>query len=304
MYVPELETKRQLLRPLALEDDAALYAIYSDPTAMRLWHTPPHRSIQETRSYIGALIDGSARPWAIVRRSGGPAIGLIYFLDDSRTPGLGYILAPALWRDGLMSEAVQAVIRYGFERWEIERIELWIDERNIASQKVAEGAGFRLRGAFRQKYPHATMPHETYVYGLRAEEWAPGQFSSRHKEIDTYSMVPVLPTLDVQRTMEYYRDKLGFRITLVLDEPPTYGAVSLGQWSVTGAHIRFSKNASPQTSGVALYLNVGAGVDELCETYRKAGVSVVDEPSTKPWGTREFAIMDCNGVVLRFGTPV
>ena len=53
-----------------------------------------------------------------------------------------------------------------------------------------------------------------------------------------------------------------------------------------------------------LYIFVGRDIDQLYESYRAAGVTMQDEPTSYPWGLREFAIEDNNGHILRFGTHV
>ena len=117
----------------------------------------------------------------------------------------------------------------------------------------------------------------------------------------------MLAVPDVRAAAEFYRDKLGFDINLLFGEPPSYATVSFSEWSVAGAHIAFSGDApaaaAAAAGGIVLYLNVGPDLDELYEMYRAAGVVVVEKPATRPWGIREFSIEDCNGYIVKFGTP-
>jgi ribosomal-protein-alanine N-acetyltransferase len=303
---PEIETERLRLRPLTPEYAEALHEIYSDTEVMNYWHSSPHQSPEQTRTLIASLIEGPALAWVLVPRfEETAAIGLIYFLNASATPGMGYILGSRYWRNSLMSEAIRAVVRFGFESRLLERIELWIHIQNSPSQRIAERNGFKRRGVFRQKFPHEAVSHETLVYGLRSDEWrGDGSEQGRVRPIPAYSLIPVLTVPDIRVAAEFYRDKLGFAITLLFGEPPTYGSVSFSEWSVAGAHIAFSvRDAPADPGGVTLYLNVGPDLDDLFETYRTAGVVVVEQPVTRPWGIREFTIEDCNGYTLKFGTP-
>lgn len=110
---------------------------------------------------------------------------------------------------------------------------------------------------------------------------------------------------NVQRTAEYYRDVLGFEIDFLFGTPPTYGAVSLATWTATGAHIRFAQTDSELSANLAsLYINVGPDIDILCETYRKLGATIKNGPIVMPWGMKEFTVVDCDGYLLCFGTPV
>ena len=300
----EIATERLILRPLSLEHAAALYEIHADAEAMRFWHAPPHKHADETRAMIYELISGPERVWVLCHRGGRDGIGLVYYLGNVGRPGMGYLLHPQYWGKGLMSEAVRGALEYGFSSLCLDQVELWIDARNLASQRVAERAGFARRAAFRHKYPHEALSHETLVFGFRIEEWRADAVARRPRPIQAYSLQPVLAVPDVRATAEYYRDKLGFEIAFLFGDPPTYGAVSLNEWSATGASIHLSQvGAPPPVGAIALYINVGPGIDALHEMYRARGVDMVGEIVQQPWGMREFAIRDCNGYVLRFGTP-
>lgn len=301
---PVIETERLLLRPLEPAHAAALHQVFADPQATRYWQAPPHRDVDVTRRMIEAHVAGSERAWALLERGGGDAVGIVYYLGNPGAPGMGYILNRRHWRKGLMSEAVRGALTYGFETLGFDRVELWIDSHNVASQRLAESVGFRRRSAFRQKYPHDAASHEKLVYGLRIEEWRPEVAAGRSPAMRVYSLQPALAVTDVRATAEYYRDKLGFQIGFMFGEPPTYAGLWLGEWSATGANIHLSRADPPLlTRGISLYINVGPGIDELHATFRARGVDMAGEVVQQPWGMREFVIRDCNGYVLRFGTP-
>ena len=103
----EIATERLILRPLAPEHAAALYEIHADPEAMRFWHAPPHKHLDETRAMVDELIGGPERVWVLCQRDGKEGIGLVYYLGNVGRPGMGYILHPGYWGKGLMSEAVR-----------------------------------------------------------------------------------------------------------------------------------------------------------------------------------------------------
>ena len=302
---PRLATPRLVLEPVGLQHTQALHEVFADAEAMRFWHEAPHASDERTRTMIGALVGGTERAWALLPREGGGAIGLVYYLGNPGAPGMGYILSPRHWRQGLMSEAVEAALAYGFETLKLDRVELWIDARNVPSQRLAERAGFRRRGAFRQKYAHEAASHEKLVYGLRLEEWRPNARAEVQKRpIEAYSLQPILAVADVRATAEYYRDKLGFEITFLFGDPPTYAGVRLAHWMATGAVIHLSRTeALPPVAGLALYVDIGPGIDALHASFAARGVTMLGEVLSQPWGQREFAIRDCNGYTLRFGTP-
>jgi len=300
----EIETERLVLRPLAPEHTEALHAIYADPEAMRFWQEPPHKGPDATRAMVDALVAGPARAWVLCPRDDRTAVGLVYYLGNPGVSGMGYILGPRHWGQGLMSEAVRGALAFGFASLRLDRVELWIDARNLASRRVAEATGFTRRSAFRQRYAHDATSHEKLVYGLRIDEWRPDAVASAPRLIEAYNAQPVLIVRDVRATAEFYRDKLGFEIGFLFGAPPTYAGLWLGEWTATGFNVHLAHaDPPPPAQGLALYLNVGPGIDRLHATYQARGVDMLGEVVRQPWGAREFAIQDCNGYVLRFGTP-
>jgi len=57
---------------------------------------------------------------------------------------LGYWLAESYWGKGIITQAIRAIVDYGFETFEIDRIFARPFGSNIASQKVLEKVGFIL----------------------------------------------------------------------------------------------------------------------------------------------------------------
>lgn len=112
-------------------------------------------------------------------------------------------------------------------------------------------------------------------------------------EIRCHSITPTIVVDDVVATTDFYRDSLGFELGFLWGEPPTYGAVRLGETA-----IHFSKGAG-STEGFWLYVIVD-DVDALHDRYVAAGLDVLDEPESHPWGMREFGVRDLNGLKLVF----
>ncbi|MCS7062263.1 MAG: GNAT family N-acetyltransferase [Anaerolineae bacterium] len=307
-----IETDRLVQRSLAMDDAPSLHSEFTHPEAMRFWHMPPHADLSETQAMIARELAGDGCAWTVSRRGDPDAIGLVYYLGNPGPPGLGYILHPAHWGQGYMTEAVRAAVNYGFTILGLDRVELWIDADNVASRRLASRLGFTSRGRFSQKFPHRANVHETFVYGLHVSEWPQPQSEQTDQLLRRaapanrfYRLEPVLPVPDVRTAAEYYRDRLGFTIDYLYGDPPTHASVSRGEWTTEGARIQFSRAAEGRTAlpDGALYVFVGPDIDGLCEQYRAQGVHIESEPATYPWGMREFHIRDCHGYLIRFGAP-
>ena len=298
-------TQRLQLRPLDLNDATALFAVYRDPAAMRFMHEPPHVDVGQTRTTLAHMLTADACWWAICLRGDDRARGFVGYLANTNVPGMGYILHPDLWGSGYMTEAVHAALEVGFTSPELDRVELWINDANIASRKVAQRTGFSLRGRFRMRYPHAATAHDKLVFGLYRYEWE-AQHLAPTRPIPLYRLQPILSVLDVKESAAFYCDQLEFTLDFLYGNPPVHGAVACNEWTTEGVTIQLSKvNSLPVAiHGMALYIFAGPDLDSRHERYAARGVTVIQPPSTMPWGMREFQIADNTGYRLRFGTPV
>jgi uncharacterized glyoxalase superfamily protein PhnB len=114
------------------------------------------------------------------------------------------------------------------------------------------------------------------------------------------SISPVLPANDLLETVRWYEQQLGFRCLFVYPkEAPDYGAVSRDAAEI---HF-FPASVDPKKNDWMCYLRV-RGIETLYDEYRAKGLIHPNAPlETKPWGQREFAVIDLNGTLLTFGQP-
>jgi uncharacterized glyoxalase superfamily protein PhnB len=109
-------------------------------------------------------------------------------------------------------------------------------------------------------------------------------------------VIPELPVLDVDVTLAYYRDILGFRVEgrhLGEANEVVFGSVLRGR-----ANIYFSKKNEPIAKS---YCWIGVDeVDHLSATLKAKGARVVEDPADKPWGYRQFTVEDIAGHDLTF----
>ena len=298
-----MQTDRLDLRRLEQRDAPALFALYSHTESMRFMPTLPHTSVDETHAFLTQQLSmPGGHDWAICLKGEDEAIGVVNFLGGTRLPGMGYTLHPDHWGQGYTAEACRPVLDYGFTELGYDRVELWINEENGASIRVAEKLGFRPKGRLAQKYAHETAHHHMLVYGLLAGEW--NNSAPVGTQPATFlGIEPVLPVHDVAATAEYYQDKLGFHIDFLFGEPADHAAVSRGEWS--GSMVTIQLTHVPEERALAsagyLYILVDASLDQLFAVYRSKGVTLLSEPADKPWGMREFDVSDCNGHRLIFG---
>lgn len=113
------------------------------------------------------------------------------------------------------------------------------------------------------------------------------------------SSTAIFASSDIEATLTFYKDVLGFESTWTWGEPPTFGSASMG-----GVTIMF--NLQPElcakVRGHQHWVKVD-DVDELYRTHLAKGAKVVEEVEDKPWGMREYVVEDLNGYYLRFAGP-
>ena len=139
-----IETARLRLRRARMSDLADLFAVFSDPRAMRYWDTPPHEDIARTAAWLPRLVE-SVPPVAddfVIERAG----RVIGKAGCWRPGEIGFILHPDHWGQGLATEAVSAALPRVFASLGLDRLEADVDPRNAASLRLLAKLGFRETG--------------------------------------------------------------------------------------------------------------------------------------------------------------
>ncbi len=142
-----LQTDRLILRPQVLADASDLFAILSDPQAMRFWSRPAITRLavveELMREQQAAMEQGLCRYWTM--QWNGHAIGSIDLsLIQEASAELGFMLHPDHWGAGLASEAVGAVIAHAFDALGLVRLAAVAQSANRAAVRVLEKNGFVL----------------------------------------------------------------------------------------------------------------------------------------------------------------
>lgn len=148
--LPVLETERLLLRHWREEDAEDLFAYAKDDRVGPMAGWSPHKSVEESREVIG-FFQSAGDTYAIEWKETGTVIGGIGLHD--RRPDeelrhvpqreIGYVLSPEYWGKGIMPEAVNTVLRHGFEDMNLDIIWCGHFDFNNNSRRVVEKTGFR-----------------------------------------------------------------------------------------------------------------------------------------------------------------
>jgi ribosomal-protein-alanine N-acetyltransferase len=147
-----LETKRLLFRRLIPDDLDALFRLYSDEE-IRQYFPEGVLTYEETKEELEWFLNGHPRHpelglWATIHKETNQFIGrcglLPWTIEERPEVEVAYLLDKKYWRQGLGTEAAQAILHYGFEQLKLTRLICMVDPNNQASAKVATNIGMTL----------------------------------------------------------------------------------------------------------------------------------------------------------------
>lgn len=148
-----IETERLILREWTLDDAAEMYEYAKNPLVGPTAGWKPHESIDESREYLRHTMEKD-ETWALVLKPENRVIGSVglHHKDVDSVREIGYVMHPDHWGKGYMTEAVKAVIRFAFENYPIDIIQIGHFPENARSRSVIRKCGFQYEGTLRRSY--------------------------------------------------------------------------------------------------------------------------------------------------------
>lgn len=170
---PIIETNRLILREVKTEDSNDMFLYLSDKEIVKHMGLEPFQTeeevLEEIEWYQTIYKDGTGIRWGITRKDNGRVIGSCGFLNMQPKhcrAEVGYELSKAYWGKGIASEALQAVINYGFQHLQLERIEALIEPANLPSLKLLDKKGFKKEGLLRHYEFTCGKFDDLYMYSI------------------------------------------------------------------------------------------------------------------------------------------
>lgn len=176
--LPEITTPRLILRGIRMSDARDIYEYSRDPLVARhvLWEA--HQSIHQTRAYIRYVLrqyrSGMPSSFCIELKETGKVIGTIGFMwisSENRSGEVGYSLSRDCWNQGYMTEALAAILRFGFETLNLNRIEAQHETDNPASGRVMIHVGMGKEGTLRSRLYNKSRFVDVELYAILREDW-------------------------------------------------------------------------------------------------------------------------------------
>ena len=179
----KLETRRLILRPFRVGDEADVFE-YLDAPTQSCFFSMKLGSLEETAE---ELLRRTENPnyLAITLKESGKVIGEIFAEPEGTAPGDPrkdtyspcWMLNPAFWRGGYGYEAAYAFIDCLFRKKGARRVYMYTEDTNIACQKLCEKLGARKEGVFLEYVSFyndetgAPVYENTMQYAILRREW-------------------------------------------------------------------------------------------------------------------------------------
>ncbi len=174
-----ITTTRLVLREFVTDDWSDVLAYQCDPRYLRFYPWT-NRTEAEVRDFVLMFMNQQTEhprrkfQLAITLLNTGRLIGncgIRHKPENDWEADIGFELAPEYWGQGYATEAVLAIIDFGFRELELHRISSWCIADNAASTRMLERVGLRLEGRLRENEYFKGRWWDTLLFGLLESEW-------------------------------------------------------------------------------------------------------------------------------------
>ena len=176
---PTLTTGRLVLRAPTPADADDIFVFRSDADAQK-HNSAPMLNVSEARVLIEELCGGYAGQqilyWAVTLKDDDQVVGLVgynYWDRGHNLAAIGFDISRTYWGKGIGSEAVRAIVPFGFRVMQLNRIEAMTVTDNVAALGLLEKVGFQREGARRELLLQKDGTYQDLaMYGLLRREFA------------------------------------------------------------------------------------------------------------------------------------
>jgi len=144
---PEISTARLQLRRITAADATEILELRASDAVMRYIDKEKAKTIEDALAWVKMVAYGR-------------------FIKQHYRAEVGYMLHPRYWNQRIMSEALEAVIDYGFNTIQLHSIEAHINPGNKGSSTLLEKAGFVREAYFKEDYFFHGKFMDTAIYSL------------------------------------------------------------------------------------------------------------------------------------------
>jgi len=168
----QITTERLIIRPIKVSDHDELEAILLDPAVVRYTRYRDVKTPTNFTAIFESHFLNTAYTFGIETKDERKLIGFYEFHPEATTGILTYALAQSAWGKGYVAEVGSAMMAYGFNVLNFERIEAHYASLNPRSGKVMQKMGMRDLGSIGTfPSPHTGEVRQVMAYELTKDEW-------------------------------------------------------------------------------------------------------------------------------------
>ena len=175
---PIIYTERLKLRKLKSDDAVEIFRIRSNIEAMRYMDRDKHESIKDSEALLeidrAAYTSQTGINWGITEKNSDSLLGYVGFwriFAEHFRAEVGYALNVEHWNKGIMSEALNAIIKFGFEKMNLHSIEANLNPDNTQSIKLLKRLGFKQEAYFRENYHFNGKFIDSVIFSLLESDY-------------------------------------------------------------------------------------------------------------------------------------
>ncbi len=176
-----LTSSRLILQEITQADADDIHRLHSVPEVDEFNTLGIPKDLEETRKIIQTDIDDQNKTprsrfcWKIILKNKNESIGLAGMSVSNNRFKMGefyYKFFPEFWGNGFATETAKRIIRFGFEKLKLHRIEAGVATKNVASIRVLEKAGMTNEGIRRKILPIRGEWKDNYHFSVLEDEFA------------------------------------------------------------------------------------------------------------------------------------
>lgn len=180
-HMPQLETKRCILRMMTLDDYEDLFEFYNNEDHLKFLPFKKHYNSLDTKKFIRSFFidnynQGKIGHYAIVLKDSDKVIGNIGFNNISTTDiegEIGVCLNPNYCGNGIIHEILIEILRYGFAELKLNRVYAVAFDGNTSSINILKHYNFNYVGEVtqRKKIKGKLIYTKCHIYDIYAHEY-------------------------------------------------------------------------------------------------------------------------------------
>ena len=176
-----IETPRLLLREINPHVLKTLFSSYPDEQIMQQLGLVTTEELATERSNFEqgvVTFKTSFKRFVMIEKESGKVVGKCgfhtWYILHSRAE-MGYAITDEAMKGlGYMTEAIRALVKYGFEEMKLNRIEAFVGKENVPSLRLVRGMGFTEEGTLRSHYFKNGRMEDSICFSLLKDEYCGG----------------------------------------------------------------------------------------------------------------------------------